>query len=81
MYSDDLLIRAPNSPKISLIRTKSAGTDFLFWTDERFSNPENSLIRIYQPGTKVSGLSNHHCYTSDHVVQHNTFLLVSQNYK
>ena len=50
-----------DSPEISLIRTKSAGTDFLFWTDGRFSNPENSLIRKYRPGTNVSGLTNHHC--------------------
>ena len=50
-----------DSPEISLIRTKSAGTDFLFWTDGRFSNPENSFIRKYRPGTNVSGLTNHHC--------------------
>ena len=29
--------------------------DFLLWT-ERFSNPENSLIWKYRPGTNVSGL-------------------------
>ena len=50
-----------DSPEISLIRTKSAGTDFLFWTDRRFSNPENLFIRKYRPGTNVSGLTNHHC--------------------
>ena len=50
-----------DSLEISLIRTKSAGTDFVFWTDGRFSNPENSLIRKYRPGTNVSGLTNHHC--------------------
>ena len=50
-----------DSSEISLIRTKSAGTDFRFWTDGRFSNPENSLIWKYQPGTNLSGLTNHHC--------------------
>ena len=50
-----------DSPEISLIRTKIAGTDFLFWTDGRFSNPENLFIRKYLPGTNVSGLTNHHC--------------------
>ena len=50
-----------DSPEISLIRTKSAGTDFLFWTDRCFSNPENLLIQKYRPGTNVSGLTNHHC--------------------
>ena len=48
-------------PEISLIRTKSMGTDFRSWTDEQFSNPEKSLIRKYRPGTNVSGLTNHHC--------------------
>ena len=46
---------------ISLIQTKSAGTDFRFWTDGRFSNPENSLIQKYRPRTNVSVLTNHHC--------------------
>ena len=55
------VILGSDSPKISLIRTKSARTDFLFWTNGRFSNPENSLIRKYQLGTNVSGLKNHHC--------------------
>ena len=50
-----------DSPEISLIRTKSVGIDFRFWTDGWFSNPENSLIRKYRPGIKVSGLTNHHC--------------------
>ena len=50
-----------DNPEISLIRTKSAGTDFRSWTDGRFSNPENSLIRKYRPGTNVCGLTNHHC--------------------
>ena len=50
-----------DSPEISLIQTKSAGTDFRFLTDGRFSNPENSLIQKYRPGTYVSGLTNHHC--------------------
>ena len=50
-----------DNPEISLIRTKSAGTDFRFWTDGRFSNPENSLIRKHRPGTNGSGLTNHHC--------------------
>ena len=50
-----------DSPEISLIRTKSAEIDFRFWTDGRFSNPENSLIRKYRPGTSLSGLTNHHC--------------------
>ena len=36
-------------------------TNFLFWTDGRFSNPENSLIQKYWPGINVSGLTNHHC--------------------
>ena len=54
-----------DSPEISLIRTKSARTDFLFWTDGRFSNPENSSIRKYRPGTNVSGLTNHHCICPD----------------
>ena len=50
-----------DSAEISLIRTKSAGTDFLFWTDGQFRNPENSLIQKYRPGTNVSGLTNRHC--------------------
>ena len=50
-----------DNPEISLIRTKSAGTDFRSWTDGRFSSPENSLIGKYPPGTNVSGLTNHHC--------------------
>ena len=50
-----------DSPEISLIRTKSAGTNFRFWSDGRFSNLENSLIRKYRPGTNVSRSTNHHC--------------------
>ena len=50
-----------DSPEISLVRTKSAGTNFRIRTNGRFSNPENSLIRKYWPGTNVSGLTNHHC--------------------
>ena len=37
------------------------GTDFRFWTDGRFSNPENLLIRKYRQRTNMSGLTNHHC--------------------
>ena len=49
-----------DNPEISLIRTKSTGTDFRFLTDARFSNPENSFIRKYQLGTNVScGLTSH----------------------
>ena len=44
-----------DSPEISLVRTKSVGTDFLVRTDGRFSNPENLLIWKYRPGTNVSG--------------------------
>ena len=50
-----------DNPEISIIRTKSAGTDFCTWIDGRFSNPENLFIRKYRPGTNVSGLTNHHC--------------------
>ena len=50
-----------DSPEISLVRTISVGTDFRVRTKGRFSNPENSLIRNYWPGTNVSGLTNHHC--------------------
>ena len=53
-----------DNPEISLIWTKSAETDFLFWTDWRFSNPENSLFRKCRPRTKVSGLTNHHCISN-----------------
>ena len=39
-----------DNSEILLIRTKSAGTDFRFWTDARFSNPEisagNKRVRI-----------------------------------
>ena len=64
-----------DNPEISLIRTKSAGTDFLYWTDGRFSNPENSLIRKYRPGTNVSGLTNHHCILfSVIIIDSKTFL-------
>ena len=49
-----------NNPEITLIWTKSAGTDFSFWTDGRFSNPENSLIRKYRLETNLSRLTNHH---------------------
>ena len=41
------------NPDISLIRTKSVGTDFHVRTNWRFSNPENSLIRKFRPGTKL----------------------------
>ena len=50
-----------DSPEISLLRTKTTGTAFRFRTDGWFSNPENSLIRKYRPGTNVCGLTNHHC--------------------
>ena len=50
-----------DSPEISLVRTRSAGTNFCVQTIGWFSNPENSLIRKYRPGTNVSGLTNHHC--------------------
>ena len=50
-----------DNPEISLIRTKSAGTDFRFLNDGWFSNPENSFIRKFRQGTNVSGLTNHHC--------------------
>ena len=50
-----------DSPEISLVRTKSAGTDFRVRTNGRIINPENSLIRKNRPGTNVSGLTNHHC--------------------
>ena len=43
-----------DSPEISLVRTKSVGTDFHVQTNGRFSNPENSLIQKYWPGTNVS---------------------------
>ena len=33
-----------DNPEISIIRTKSAGTDFRSGTDRRFSNPENVII-------------------------------------
>ena len=42
-----------DNPEISIIRTKSAGTNFRSWTDGRFSNPENLLIRKYRTGTKM----------------------------
>ena len=41
-----------NSPEISLVRTKSAGTDFRVRTNGRFSNLENSLIRKISTGNK-----------------------------
>ena len=57
-----------DSPEISLIRTKSVGTDFCFWIDGRFSNTENLLIRKYRPGTNLSGLTNHHCMCCLHFI-------------
>ena len=44
-----------NNPEILLIRTKSVGTDLHVQTNGWFSNPENSIIRNYHPGTNVSG--------------------------
>ena len=44
-----------DSPEISLVRTKSVGTNFHILTNGRFSNLENSFIRKYRPGTNVSG--------------------------
>ena len=38
-----------DSPEISLVWTKSAGTDIRVRTNGRFSNPENLLIRKYGP--------------------------------
>ena len=71
-----------DSQEISLIWTKSAGTDFLFWTDGRFSNLENTLIQKYRPGTNVSRLTNHHCISQNIAIQwkniaiyRNTFFL------
>ena len=74
MYSYDSLIRAPIIWKSRLIRTESAGTNFRYWIDGRFSNPENSLIRKYRLGTNVSGLTNHHCTYKEYVtVKHLLF--------
>ena len=53
---DDSIIRVP----ISLVRTKSVGNDFCIRSNGRISNPENSLIQKYRPGTNVSVLTNHH---------------------
>ena len=44
-----------DSPEISLVRTKTVGTNFHVRTNGRFSNPENLLIRKNRPGTNVSG--------------------------
>ena len=57
-----------DSREISLVRTKSVGTNFHIQTNGWFSNPENSLIRIYWPGTNVSGLTIHHCIYCIHSV-------------
>ena len=40
----------PDNPEISLLWTKSVGTDFYVWTNGWFSNPENSFIRKYRLG-------------------------------
>ena len=42
-----------DSPEISLVGTKCVGTHFRVRTNWRFSNPENSLIWKYWPGTSV----------------------------
>ena len=70
-YSDD---PGSDSPEILLVRTKSRGTGFRVRTNGRFSNPENSFIRKYWPGTNVSGLTNHHCTKLNHTLPKITFL-------
>ena len=70
-----------DNPEILLIRTKSMGTDFRFWTDGRFSNPENLLIRKYRQGTNVSGLRNHHCTCITYIYAWMLQLFLTLNYK
>ena len=53
-YSDDSIIQAPIVRKSHYSRQKN-GNRFQVRTKGRFSNPENSLIRKYRPGTNVSG--------------------------
>ena len=54
IYSDDSLIRGPVVRKSHLSGQKVWGFPLLHYNGQ-FSNPENSLIRKYRPGTNMSG--------------------------